>query len=268
MERIQAALQKARQQRASSKESEALAPFGEIEENPAAVWQSLRPFEINLKRLQKNTIVTLSHKDPFAVTFDIMRTKLLRTMQQNSWVSVGITSPTPKCGKSVISVNLALSLARQKDRRVVLTDLDLRQPRVGTMLGARGESTIEKYLLGECSIDQVFCSYGGNLAVGCGFRQVSNSAELLQSASASLALKNIKQKLAPDCLLVDLPPMLLRDDVMAFLPNLDCVLLVAGSEMTTASEIDACLRELAGQVNVLGVVLNKCRYYTKEYGYY
>jgi protein-tyrosine kinase len=268
MERIQAALQKARQQRTAPKRDEILAPFIKPAEDPPVLWERLKPFAITLKRPRKHRIVTLTHSDPYAVTFDIMRTKLLRTLQQNNWVSVGITSPTPKCGKTAISVNLALSIARQKDRRVVLSDLDLRQPRVGAVLGLRNEGTMEEFLTGECSIEEVFRSYEGNLAVGCSNHAVPHSAELLQSPDTALAVNNLKQKLAPDCLLVDLPPMLLRDDVMAFLPNLDCVLLVAGSELTTASEIDSCLRELAGQTNVMGVVLNKCRYYAKEYGYY
>ena len=77
----------------------------------------------------------------------------------------------------------------------------------------------------------------------------------------------MKADLNPDTVIYDLPPMLTCDDVMAFLPNVDCVLLIAGAEISTVDEIDRCENDLAQQTNVLGVVLNKCRYAGEEYGY-
>jgi Mrp family chromosome partitioning ATPase len=64
-----------------------------------------------------------------------------------------------------------------------------------------------------------------------------------------------------------MPPMLGSDDMQAFAGKVDCVLLVAAAESTTIDEIDRCERDLASQTNVLGVVLNKCRYTHAEYGY-
>jgi Mrp family chromosome partitioning ATPase len=46
------------------------------------------------------------------------------------------------------------------------------------------------------------------------------------------------------------------DDTLAFLPAVDCVLLVVADQMTRKPEIEECLRLLSG-VHVLGVVLNK-----------
>ena len=54
---------------------------------------------------------------------------------------------------------------------------------------------------------------------------------------------------------------------MAFVGKVDCVLLVAAAETTTIQEVDVCERDLASQTNVLGVVLNKCRYLDRKYGY-
>ena len=65
-----------------------------------------------------------------------------------------------------------------------------------------------------------------------------------------------------------MPPMLVSDDLMAFVPHLDCVLLVAAAERTRLDEVDKCEQDLAEQTNVLGVVLNKCRYMGEDYGYY
>ena len=65
----------------------------------------------------------------------------------------------------------------------------------------------------------------------------------------------------------DLPPMLASDDVMAFVPNVDCAILVVAAESTTPREADVCERDLSEKTNVVGVVLNKCRYTPDKYGY-
>ena len=68
-------------------------------------------------------------------------------------------------------------------------------------------------------------------------------------------------------MIYDLPPMLQSDDVMAFLPHLDCVLLVAGAEKSRLDEVDKCEKDLAEHTNVLGVALNLCRYMAEDFGY-
>jgi hypothetical protein len=55
---------------------------------------------------------------------------------------------------------------------------------------------------------------------------------------------------------------------MAFLPHLDAVLLIAGAEKSRLDEVDKCERDLAEHANLLGVVLNMCRYMGEDYGYY
>ena len=81
-------------------------------------------------------------------------------------------------------------------------------------------------------------------------------------------MAGLKAAFAPDVLLYDLPPMLMSDDAMAFLPHLDAVLLVAGAEKSRLDEVDKCEQDLAENTNLLGVVLNMCRYMGEDYGYY
>ena len=54
--------------------------------------------------------------------------------------------------------------------------------------------------------------------------------------------------------------MLVSDDNIGFLPNTDCAILVNAAESTTMQQLDNCEKELAELTNVLGVVLNKCRF--------
>jgi hypothetical protein len=57
-------------------------------------------------------------------------------------------------------------------------------------------------------------------------------------------------------IIFDLPPILSTDDTIAFLPQVDCVLLVVADGLTKKPELRESLRLLEGST-LLGVVLNK-----------
>ena len=90
---------------------------------------------------------------------------------------------------------------------------------------------------------------------------------MLHSARAREVLAAIEERWKPDVTIFDMSPMLASDDNVGFMGNVDCALLVAAAESTTLANIDACEKELAQLTNVLGVVLNKCRYSDETAGY-
>jgi protein-tyrosine kinase len=269
MERIQAAIQKAKEQRgipagagrsgAGARESVSAA---------TATWEALEAFEPDPNLLAEHRIVTYADSDPSDAAFDMLRTRILRTMRENRWMALGITSPSSGCGKSVTSLNLAFSLARQADVRTVLVDLDLRRPTIAKALGLERPQSMASVLQGTRSVTANFVRVGNNLAIGTNAGPIRNSSEILLDPATARGVSSLKAAFRPNVLLFDLPPMLVSDDVMAFLPHLDCVLLVAGAEKTRLDEVDACEQDLSGQSNLLGVVLNMCRYGGETYGYY
>ena len=202
-----------------------------------------------------------------AMAFDALRTKVLQQMRVNGWRRVAITSPGAACGKSTVALNLAFSLARQPDMRAMLLDLDLRRPSLGRMVGLTQKLHFPDVLKGQRSFGENALRYGANMALACGSRVERNAAELLASPNTAAALDRIEAEYAPDIMVFDMPPMLATDDMMSFASQVDCVLLLAAAERSTIKEIDACERELASQTNVLGIVLNKCRYVEQGYGY-
>jgi Mrp family chromosome partitioning ATPase len=275
MERIQAAIQKAKEARgeapaaagarppAPPRPAARAAPAG-----PGPAWAELAPFAPDPARMERRRVVTFADADPAHVTFDMMRTKILRALRANGWTAVGITSPTTSCGKTTVALNLAFSLAHQPDLRTVLVDLDLRRPAVARDLDLPGERAVSAFLQGRATIAETFLRYGENLAIAASSEPMRHSGDLLMSAATGQAVAGLKAAFAPDVILYDLPPMLVSDDALAFLPHLDCVLLVAGAERSRLDEVDKCEHDLAESTNLLGVVLNMCRYMEEEYGYY
>jgi len=266
MERIETALQKAKEQHLSNLvPQQPMSPIARI--GRESVWADLPSLAIDPRLAAKNRIVTFNQSDPAHVAFDMMRTRTLQKLRDNNWTSVAITSPTVGCGKSVVSLNLAFSLANQKECRTLVVDLDLRRPQVGKMLGLKNPPLMESFLRGQGDVEDVFIRYGDNIAIASNSRPVRFASELLQAQSTARVLKEMKQKLRPDVIIYDMPPMLATDDVMAFLSNVDGAVLVVAAETTTQREADICERDLAEKTNVLGVVLNKCRFTPDKYGY-
>lgn len=269
MERIQAAIQKAKEQRGEAAPAEGAprpSPRAAALAGPAA-WAELAAFTPDPARMEASRVVTFADADPAHAAFDMMRTRLLRTLRANGWTSVGITSPTTGCGKTTTALNLAFGLAHQPDLRTVLVDLDMRRPSVARELGLPGARSVGALLRGQASLAETFVRYGQTLAIGSSSEPQRNSGDLLMSEAAGQAAAGIRSALTPDVLVYDLPPMLVSDDALAFLPHLDCVLLVAGAEKSRLDEVDKCEHDLAESGKLLGVALNMCRYMGDEYGY-
>jgi Mrp family chromosome partitioning ATPase len=231
-------------------------------------WLAMPAMAFDPKRMARNRIVTVDRSDPAHVGFDMLRTRTVKSLRQNNWTSLAITSPTPGCGKTTVALNLAFSLAKHRDLRTVVLDLDLRRPQVAQILGLKPKYSTERFLKGECPVGHFFVRHGDNLAIGGSIDHVSSAAELLQDHRTAHAINGLRQLLRPDIIIFDMPPMLVNDDFMGFLPNIDCAMLVVAAESSKLSEVDACERDLAEESKLLGVVLNKCRHKTEEYGYY
>lgn len=278
MEKIQAAIAKARATRKGEAAPDAPASAAlradrpEIAAEPAPgagvaeAWAALPSFTPDPRRLVEAHVVTQTGGAE-ASPFDALRTRVLQQMRAQGWRRLAITSPGPACGKSTLALNLAFSLARQPDLRVILAEVDLRRPSLSRILGQRPSQSFADVLRGTQPFADQALRVGDNLAIALSPVPVQSPAELLHSPGLTEVLAKIDATYAPDITIFDLPPMLASDDVMAFLGQMDCALLIAAAEATTVKEIDVCERDIASRSNVLGVVLNKCRYRDTDYGY-
>lgn len=230
---------------------------GKEADGVAGLWQALEEVQISNRVLSRNRVFTRDKSEPAYILFDKLRTRLLKALRANGWTRVGITSPSKGCGKTTVSANLAFSLARQPDIRTMLIDMDLRLPNLSRSLGIERHISIESFLTGEMPPERFFLRAGHNLALGLNAERVQDSAERVQSERTGAVLGGVLEAYQPDVVLFDLPPMLVSDDVMGFMPHLDAMLLVAASGESKASEVDECERLMADNTHFLGVILNK-----------
>jgi Mrp family chromosome partitioning ATPase len=279
MERLQAALEKARAQREGRDEPAAranvrspapAAPAPDRAKPSAAAtsgaWDEIPMGQWDRAHLAKNRVVAFGGGVE-ANAVDMLRTRVVQLMRQNGWKRVAVTSPDKSAGKSTTCCNLLASLSRQTDRRTILFDLDLRRPALANILGHKGDVSFSSVLSGEVPFDRQAVRFSDMSAVAMNYRPERNPTELLLSDKTAAVLTQIEKTYQPDIMIFDMPPMLVTDDTLAFLKNVDCAIVVAGAESTTIDQIDMCEKEIAAQTNVLGVVLNKCRHMEQGYGY-
>ncbi len=194
-----------------------------------------------------------------ARAFDLLRTRLRQTTKEHGWKNIAVTSPTSGCGNTFTAVNLALSLSRITGSRTVLMDFNMRTPGVATAFDMQAPGSIFDYLDGSVSLERHMIRCSATLALGLNSGANPDAAEVLQDPATFETLAQMHAALRPEIVIYDMPPMLAYDDVSAFLPQLDGVLLVSDGTQTTARQLTECERMLDGQVPLLGVVLNRAR---------
>ncbi|MGR3617840.1 MAG: CpsD/CapB family tyrosine-protein kinase [Paracoccaceae bacterium] len=226
---------------------------------PLEPWEMLRPVPIGVRQhiLKKSSLISFFRADPAAKRFDLLRTRLLKTLKDRGWSRVAIASPTKGCGSTFTAVNLALSLSRVPDTRTVLMDLNQRDPGVAKALDIMSTGDMPGYLAGRVPLERQLVRCGTNLAVGATSYSDLNASEILHDTVSAETLNHMQNALKPDVVIYDLPPVLEFDDAMAFFPQVDGVLLIADGAHSTAEDIAACERLIDGQTQLLGVVLNR-----------
>lgn len=205
----------------------------------------------------RKRLVSLDRTSAAGAALDELRTQLLRVTKTNGWRRIGITSPTRGCGRSFIAAGLAASIARLDYIRVLLTDMDLAAPDLARLLGVAAQGPIADNLADAMPPESWLVRIGDNLALGLSDSAADSAAELVQNPEFILGLRAVIDALAPDLVIHDLPPLLTDLSTVAFLPQLDAVLLVSDGTRTMARDIVECERILEGQVPLLGVILNK-----------
>lgn len=234
-------------------------PGNGVSKTPSDMWQTLWSTKLDARALEKAGLFADPLASDTAGYFDVLRARLLLLVAANHWSRIAVTSPTPGCGKSFVAANLALSLARLPACRTMLMDLDLRAPRLATMFGFSEMPALGEFLLGRELADTQIRRIGQNLAVALNGQPVPRAYEVLQDPVTISTLELLQSQLQADISILDMPPALESDDVLAMAPHLDAILLVVDGTSTTPEDIRRCTAMFDGHIPLAGVVLNKAQ---------
>jgi protein-tyrosine kinase len=225
-------------------------------------------FDPNIARESRLLLSGMVAEDRGAVAaYGMLRTRILHRARSKGWQMIGITSAAPRDGKSLTAVNLALSLAREKNSVVVLLDLDMRNPSVCRTLGVTPHSELRDFFEQRVDTpDDLFMSIGiDNLLIAGSVTATQNSAELLASTRLEELFAFIRSATTNPMIVIDLPPVVSPDDALVVAPRIDALMLVASEGVTLREDLQKAA-ELLADFPIAGVVLNRATD-AQKYGY-
>jgi capsular exopolysaccharide synthesis family protein len=168
--------------------------------------------------------------------------------------SIVVTSPGPRAGKSITAANLALAMAQEYQRNVVLVDASLRGSSVHRLFGIDAGPGLADVLAGDASLEQALVYLPEyRLTLLPAGQAPQFPTELLGSSAMRRAIDTLRARF--DRILIDLPPVLGLADAGTVAPLADGVVMVVRAGVTKRPALEDALG-VFDEDKVLGVVLN------------
>ncbi|WP_232676576.1 polysaccharide biosynthesis tyrosine autokinase [Nocardioides sp. R-C-SC26] len=198
--------------------------------------------------------------------FRVLRTNVQFVDVDSSHKSIVVTSSMKEEGKTSTAANLAIALALN-GARTLLVDGDLRRPQVAELFGIDGSIGVTTVLLGKVSLRDAIVEHADSglhlLPSGV---VPPNPAELLQTHAMERMMAEVKNEY--DIVIIDTPPLLPVTDAAILSAGVDATLLVVRHARSKRPELRTALERL-NQVNAVpvGVVLNDIPLSRERWGY-
>lgn len=187
-----------------------------------------------------------------AEQFRVLAGRIVQLREKNDLRLIAVTSSLAGEGKTMVALNLALTLAKDYLEDTVLIDGDIRTSDASTRLGLQGEMGMINVLAGECELEKALLPHAyPNLKVltaGKGTRGLTATRERLQ-----MLLNSLKQRGL--FVILDTPPILPMADMNLYAEIVDGIVLVVKAGQVSQQVVGQALKFLSSG-NIVGVVLN------------
>ena len=258
----------------------------EVEENlmqvsppPSAVTPAQK-HDFSLSKLKNQNIITpQAEHSNLAEEFRMIKRPLLDNAFGQNGIKVKngnlimVTSSLPGEGKTFCSINLAMSIAMEMGRTVLLVDADAPNPRLLKTLGVTYDQGLLDLLQDDKLqlSDVIIRTNIENLSLLPVGRHNRQATELLASESMSALLDDLAQRYSDRIILFDSPPLLVTSEASVLASHMGQIVMVVEAEKTPQPAVRQALT-LIEDCELTWVLLNKTRnlagvdYY--GYGYY
>jgi len=187
--------------------------------------------------------------------------------------TIVVTSPSPGDGKTLTALNLALVLAQDESKAVLIIDADLRKPGLRDYFAHRPKIGLIELLAREVGLSAgLFRLDGSRLVVLPSGARATNPAELLSSPKMEELLRVLASRF--DYVIIDTPPVGAFVDADGLAAMADATILVVRSGQTLRRRVAQAV-ETVSKHRFLGVILNDLRhtpldryYNRRDYYYY
>jgi protein-tyrosine kinase len=258
MEKIKQALDKARQERASNTSQMPAQSAGKTSSVSSIQYTKTQSVNSSAMLMRENRLINTMEQGEYTDALKILSTQVLQRMEENHWGSIAVTSPRLAAGKTTIAINLGLSIAKEVDYTVLLVDANLRHPNIHQYFGIEPEYGLSDYLTNNIELPDILINPRGidRFVLLPAGKPHSLSTELLGSPRMCELVLELTSKYPKRIIIFDLPSILVTADALAFMPCMDCSLVVVEDDVTKESDLKAAIAMLS-VTNVIGTVLNK-----------
>jgi len=252
-------------------------PAAAAAESSAGKRVTRKQIELNFSRLRDKGYVVPGDRSTTAEEIRLIKRPLLRQAfgdgrsPNDTSHLIMVTSARPSEGKTFMAINLALSMALEKDITVLLIDADVAQPAIPGVLGFESDRGLLDLLVDPTlDMSEVMVRTNlDNLSILPAGRDTPNANELLASAKMEALVKDIAERYPDRVIIFDTPPVLVRTETSVLASHVGQVAFVIEAEHTNESAVKESLELLNGCSNI-GLILNKLRssYGTERFGQY
>ncbi len=233
--------------------------------------EEIKPYVIRTaadSKVDPHIIAYFDPISPISEQYRIMRTNLQALDKQNPPRVIAITSSIHGEGKTVTSVNLAITFAHDLNKKsILLVDADLRRGTLTKDLGLKAEKGLADILIDGANVEDSLLGIGiDNLHVLPAGNRQHNPAELLGSAKMKNLIGELKRNY--DYVFFDCPPVVPITDAVVLGAETDGALMVVQAGSTQRGVISHAQDLLrAAHVKVLGCCVTNIEYHIPEYIY-
>lgn len=266
MSKIEEALKKAKQARENGETTVSSDSEVFLEKQPEYTRTIFQ--EVNPKQAEVNRIVTLSENSSHVTEqYRMLRTQILQKTEGQGDNCLMVTSSVDGEGKSTTAINLAVSIAKEVHKTVLLVDADLRRPSIHRYLGLTPEQGLSHYLLDHVPLEDLLIRTGvEKLTYLPAGNPMADSTEILRSNRMQELIREVKERYKNRYVIFDTTPLLQTADPCVLAQFMDGIVFVVQAEKTPRKEVAEALQLLEGR-NILGMVMNNFSMPEKTYNY-
>jgi capsular exopolysaccharide synthesis family protein len=273
MSRVFEALKKAeKEKREKSRETPSLRIFDEKMVFP----KEELPFEHSKENAMELGLPSEDHLEILMVPpnsfaeeqFRKLRTQIL-LRAPNPPHTILVTSTAPQEGKTMVSVNLALSMSKEIQKRVILIDGDLRNPSIHLRRYPDSKG-LSNYLSNQTPLSEILLnSEEENLQIIVAGSSTRKSSELIGSTRMRDLLRSLREFGDDTYIIIDSPPIMATSEPTLLSKMVDGIVLVVMGGKTPKESIRRAVKSIDRQ-KVIGIVFNQIdlkpsSYYSKYY---
>lgn len=207
--------------------------------------------------VEKNRGIGFNEDSVEIERYKILRTRIHQRAKDRKMNTIMITSPNRHDGKTVTTINMGFTFAKDLKQTVLMVDCDFKGQDIHRYLGIESKYSLIDYFLDDVPLKELIIWPGiEKMTLISGNRTVYDSSELLSSEMMEKLVLEMGERYDDRYVFFDAPPVLERSEAISMAPIMDGIIMVVEAGRTSKRDVQKAV-SLIPEEKFLGFVLNK-----------